>query len=697
LLGKTIQTGGNAMSTSYDFSGTLSSYFNVWFDDDPPSTAGQDGGVLRFHSQGESIDDGDVSEGYLSKTTLPRYDQSWSVQIEATVPQGLDATSSNPSNETYVGAGLVVSIPKPNGAMLEFGAFLDVQHYASGLERFYNAEYAYSTEDDWIEYLEDQGMQGTADVSGLLGIRFDAATKVLTAYNSQGDWWSIDIDADGVTDWNMTDSNTFQIGIGFTAANWTIPVNLAATLDDFEFSSFGGPIVGNWYNTDAGDAGGTAVLSFRADGTYMMAQDGDDADPDGWDGMESGTYTWNAATGAYTADVLVDTNGEWGLSDPGDNETIKISGNTLTFTEPGEEVIYFTRFGDGIDPIGGDGDDMLNGGAGNDFLFGNDGDDTLSGHGGNDALWGGNGNDTLAGGPGDDAYHVDDAGDVITESAGEGFDTVYASVGITLPDHVEVLVLTGNGDIDLSGQQGDNALTGNTGDNTLDGGRGWDKLAGGTGNDTYLVDQMGDLLTEGANAGIDEVQALVSYALGLNLENLALGEGAGNLDGTGNALANALTGNGGMNTLDGGGGNDFLWGLAGDDVLKGGDGNDELSGGLGADLLTGGAGIDRFVFDSDPGIGGNADWITDFVKGQDNLVLDLDVFAGIGAAGALSAEVFRAGAHVTAQDGNDHILYDTTTGSLYYDPDGAGFDSALLVATLTGAPALAATDILVVA
>jgi Ca2+-binding RTX toxin-like protein len=132
-------------------------------------------------------------------------------------------------------------------------------------------------------------------------------------------------------------------------------------------------------------------------------------------------------------------------------------------------------------------------------------------------------------------------------------------------------------------------------------------------------------------------------------------------------------------------------------VLKGGNGNDELSGGLGADLLTGGAGIDSFVFDSDPGIGGNADWITDFVKGQDNLALDDDVFAGLGAAGALSAEVFRAGAHVTAQDGNDHILYDTTTGSLYYDPDGAGFDSALLVATLTGAPALAATDILVVA
>ncbi len=682
------------MSTSYDFSGTLSSYFNVWFDDDPPSTAEQTNGVLRFHTQGDLIAPDDVSEGYLSKTTLPRYDQSWSAEITATLPLGLSGTSDGPSDETYVGAGLVVFIPRPNGAMLTFNAFMELQHLASGLERIYNGEYALSTEDNYFEYLEDEGVQGTADVSGLLGIRFDAATKILTAYNSQGDWWSIDIDAAGVTDWNMTDSDTFRIGIGFTAANWTIPDNLdAPTLDDFSFSSFGGPIVGNWYLIDP-ESGGTAVVSFRADGTYMHAEDGEDTDPDGQDGMESGTYTWNAATGAFDVITLVDNNGEWGLSHPAGNVTVQIKGNTLSYKDA-EYAGTATRFGDGIDPIGGDGDDILNGGAGNDFLFGNDGDDTLSGNGGNDALWGGNGNDTLAGGPGDDTYHVDDAGDVITESAGEGFDTVYASIGIPVPDHVEALVLTGDGDIDLSGQQGDNALTGNAGDNLLDGGRGWDKLAGGTGDDTYLVDQMGDVLTEGANAGIDEVQALVSYALGLNLENLALGDGGGNLDGTGNALANALTGNGGMNTLDGGDGNDILWGMAGDDVLKGGNGNDELHGGLGADLLTGGAGNDRFVFDTDPGIGGNADWITDFVKG-DQLVLDDDVFAGIGAAGALDTAYFRAGAHVTALDGDDHVLYDTASGNLYYDADGSGFDAAVLVASLTGMPAITAADILVV-
>jgi serralysin len=268
-------------------------------------------------------------------------------------------------------------------------------------------------------------------------------------------------------------------------------------------------------------------------------------------------------------------------------------------------------------------------------------------------------------------------------------------VGIALPDYIEFLILTGNGDIDLTGQQGDNALTGNAGDNLLDGGRGWDKLAGGTGDDTYLVDQMGDLLTEAANAGLDHVQALVSYALGLNLENLTLGEGAGNLDGTGNSLANALTGNGGMNTLDGGDGNDFLWGLAGDDVLKGGNGNDELSGGLGADLLTGGAGNDRFVFDTDPGIGGNTDWINDFVKGQDKLVLDDDVFAGLGPVGTLGAGLFRTGVNIAAVDADDRVLYDSASGSLYYDADGSGFEAAVLVAALSGHPTLTAADVMI--
>jgi hypothetical protein len=89
-------------------------------------------------------------------------------------------------------------------------------------------------------------------------------------------------------------------------------------------------------------------------------------------------------------------------------------------------------------------------------------------------------------------------------------------------------------------------------------------MSGGAGNDTYLVDNVGDVVTEALNEGTDLVQSSVSFTLGANVDNLTL-TGTANLNGTGNGDANVLTGNSGNNTLDGG---------AGADTMVGGDGND---------------------------------------------------------------------------------------------------------------------------
>ena len=49
-----------------------------------------------------------------------------------------------------------------------------------------------------------------------------------------------------------------------------------------------------------------------------------------------------------------------------------------------------------------------------------------------------------------------------------------------------------------------------------------------------------------------------------------------------------------------------------------------------------------------------------------------------------------------AHDSNDRVLYNTSTGQLYYDADGSGSGAAQLIATISGNPTIAATDIAVI-
>ncbi|MDZ7858765.1 calcium-binding protein [Sphaerotilus sp.] len=222
-------------------------------------------------------------------------------------------------------------------------------------------------------------------------------------------------------------------------------------------------------------------------------------------------------------------------------------------------------------------DNLLFGTGGSEQLYGHEGDDRLYGWASGDLI--ASAVDTLVGGAGDDTYVVN-TGDVVTELASEGTDTVMTRGNFTLADNVEKLWLFWDTAREGTGNALANTLTGNDLANVLDGGAGADTMIGNAGDDTYVVDNTGDVVTESANGGTDLVRSSISYTLGSNAENLTL-IGSDALNATGNSAANVLTGNAGNNVLEGGAGADTLAGGAGDDLLQGGAGNDVYVFGLG--------------------------------------------------------------------------------------------------------------------
>ncbi len=244
-----------------------------------------------------------------------------------------------------------------------------------------------------------------------------------------------------------------------------------------------------------------------------------------------------------------------------DNNIYGTEGDDLIVPGYGSVLRTVGDTADTIVALGGN--DTIAAAGGHDSIDGGAGADTIDGGAGNDSIDGGADADAMAGGTGDDTYLVDNLLDTTTELAGEGSDTVIASVNWTLADHVDNLQLQGLALLG-TGNSDANTLSGTAGNNILDGGQGADTLIGGAGNDTYQVDQAGDTIQEAGSAGTDTVIATLDWILGDNLENLQLA-GAARV-GTGNLLANALTGTTGNDTLDGLGGNDTMTGGLGDDT-----------------------------------------------------------------------------------------------------------------------------------
>jgi hypothetical protein len=355
-------------------------------------------------------------------------------------------------------------------------------------------------------------------------------------------------------------------------------------------------------------------------------------------------------------------------------------------------------------------------------ILGNAGANKLTGTAFNDVLDGGGGTDTMTGGLGNDTYVVDNARDVPTESsAAGGSDTVQSSISWTLGTNLENLTLTGSAPINGTGNTLANTIVGNGANNAIDGKAGVDHIDGAEGSDIYMVtlatDHPAAEFADTGTAGTDEVRfaatrtatltlfsgdtGIEQVVIGTGTAAVAVSTGTAALNVDASAVANGLkmVGNAGANILTGTGFDDTLDGGSGADTLNAGAGNDVLMGRLGLDVLTGGSGADAFVFNTAGGTS-NRDTITDFLSGTDTLQFSKAVFTAFAGTGVIAPEQFwSAPGAVAGHDADDRIVYDTTSGIVYYDADGNGSGSAVVVALLGTSvhPGLVSTDIVVIA
>jgi Ca2+-binding RTX toxin-like protein len=398
---------------------------------------------------------------------------------------------------------------------------------------------------------------------------------------------------------------------------------------------------------------------------------------------------------------------------------------------------------------GGVGNDTLTAGAGDDFLRGGSGNDTLNGDAGYDYLDGGDGHDTVNGGAGNN-YFIGGAGaDTYIGGNEAGLienDTIsfYALLG-TLGAGISVIMNTtgvvGGGTItdnlvsglvnstfsfleSIVGTDGDDSFAASVGfvataNQSLEwtGGKGGDIFVNNS-NSNVVIDYEAEQFentTVGNHNGIwgdaaGELGVIVNRSalsvtvnIGGGAKTVASGQALdtfGTTDFLHGKLGFILTdakdyyvaGSSGQYYVAGHGGNDTLIGGTGFDWLNGGDGNDIINAMRGNDLMIGGAGADQFRFSTGLNALTNVDSIGDFTHTIDDILLSRTIFASIG----VTLDTTELAFGTQAADANDHLIYNNTTGDLFYDADGDGSGGQVLFARVTTGTELTVDDFMLV-
>ena len=411
----------------------------------------------------------------------------------------------------------------------------------------------------------------------------------------------------------------------------------------------------------------------------------------GGDGSDTLIVDYRDAAEAVTMALGTPANGENGF-------VHAEAGREVTFHEIENITVQAGAWNDTLS--GGSGTDTLSGMTGDDLLTGADDNDYLNGGADSDTLLGGNGVDVLDGGAGNDILNGGAGTDTASFASATAFVVVtLATQGVAQNTRQGMDTLIG---IErLIGSDFNDQLTGGAGNDRLEGGLGNDFMVGNAGNDTFFGGDGDDRMDGGAgddilNGNTGRDTAIYSSATSGVIVNLGITT-AQNTVGAGNDTLNSierLMGSNFGDTLTGNTSNNVIYGQDGNDTISGDAGSDVLYGGLGNDTLVGGAGQDNFIFDTALNGLTNVDQIQDFTHAYDKVRLDSSVFTQAGALGVLDANAFHAG--IAAADSSDRIIYDSTTGNIYYDADGDGAGAQVLFAHVTAGTLVTNSDFIVI-
>lgn len=283
-----------------------------------------------------------------------------------------------------------------------------------------------------------------------------------------------------------------------------------------------------------GGAGADAMYGGRDDDTYFVQNATDQVIEYSGEGRDTVFSTLGAYTlAANVEDLVLEGYAADGTGNASDNQIVGNDRNNTLIGLGGSDTLYGMEGQDLL--IGGiGGTDNLHGGSGDDdyvvrdsldivhedanqgndtviatvdyaltanvenlilengnFGAGNSLDNSLTGNKFANFLNGLAGADTMSGLGGDDTYVVDNAGDVVIEAAGDGYDTVITTVSFTAGannsiERIEAMQGSASTDvINLVGNALANTIVGNEDSNLLDGGAGNDILRGGQGEDYF--------------------------------------------------------------------------------------------------------------------------------------------------------------------------------------------------------------------